>query len=208
MEKKTLVEWDGRGMKISCVMDMELKFGIHVISHKIYNSIHLNSVSCEAVDLVYKVVKNNMSFDLAELMLNQFNKNMESIRTSKNNPCKFGSLLTYLFLFVQKFFPSKGIVVWRKDVPVLYQINEYIAEMGENYVSIMDNYFDAFKEKMNNRFSIPKKLVEDYKDDIFFMVDCDKVHIQAIRPRIVWVRPLGYEVNIDETKDIIEALLN
>ena len=72
-------------------------------------------------------------------MLNQFNKNMESIRTSKNNPCKFDSLLTCLFFYVQKFFPSKGIVVWRKDVLVLYQINEYIAEMGENYVSIMDN---------------------------------------------------------------------
>ena len=42
--------------------------------------------------------------------------------------------------------------------------------MGEIYNSIMENYFDAFKEKMKNRFKIPKKLVEDYKDDICFMV--------------------------------------
>lgn len=68
--------------------------------------------------------------------------------------------MTFLFFYVQKFFPSKDIVVWRKDAPILYQINEYIAEMGENYESIMDNYFDAFKEKMNNRFRIPKKLVD------------------------------------------------
>ena len=129
------------GMKISCVTNMELKFGIHIITHKIYSSSCLNSVSCEAVDLTFKVVKNNMSFDLAKLMLFQFNKNMESVRTSKNNPCKFSSLLTCLFFFVQKFFPSKGIVVWRKDVPILYQINEYIVEMGENYASIIDNYF-------------------------------------------------------------------
>ena len=40
------------------------------------------------------------------------------------------------------------------------------------------------------------------------MVDSDKVYIQAVRPRIAWVKPLGYEVNIDETKDIIKALLN
>ena len=72
----------------------------------------------------------------------------------------------------------------------------------------MDNSFDAFKEKMNNRFWIPKKLVEDYKDDVCFMVDSDKVYIQAVRPRITWVKPLGYEVNIDETKDIIEVLIN
>ena len=50
------------------------------------------------------------------------------------------------------------MVEWRKDVLVLYKINEYIAEMGENYESIMDYYFDAFKEKMNNRFRIPQKL--------------------------------------------------
>ena len=46
--------------------------------------------------------------------------------------------------------------------------------MGENYVSIMDNYFNTFKDKMNNRFMIPKKFFDDYKDDICFMVDSDK----------------------------------
>ena len=80
--------------------------------------------------------------------------------------------------------------------------------MGESYVSIMDNYFDSFKEKMNNRFKIPKKLVEDYKDDVCFMVDYDKVYIQAVKPRVVWVKPLIYEVNIDDTKEIIKELLN
>ena len=83
LEKKTLAKWDGRGMKISCVIDLELKFGIHIIAHKIYSTSKENSVSCEAVDLAYKVVKNNLSLDLVNLMLNQFNKNMEIIRTSK-----------------------------------------------------------------------------------------------------------------------------
>lgn len=72
----------------------------------------------------------------------------------------------------------------------------------------MGNYFDSFKENINNRYRIPNKPVEDYKDDICFMVDCDKVYIQVVRPRVVWVKPLNYEVNIDDTKDIIEALLN
>ena len=100
---------------------------------------------------------------------------MESIQTSKNNLCKFGSLLTCLFFYVQKFFPSKGMVEWRKDVPVLNQINEYIVEMGDNFSSIMDNYFESFKEKMQNIFRVPRKLVEDYEKDICFMVDYDKV---------------------------------
>ena len=61
---------------------------------------------------------------------------------------------------------------------------------------------------MNKKFRIPKKLVENYKNDVCFMVDSDRVYIQAVRPRVVWVKPLPYEVNIDETKDIIEALVN
>ena len=96
LEKKTLAKWDGRGMKINCVADMELKLGIRIITHKIYSSSPLKNVSCEVVDLAFKALK----FDLVELMLNQFNKNMESIRTSKNNPCKFGSMLTCLFFYV------------------------------------------------------------------------------------------------------------
>ena len=40
------------------------------------------------------------------------------------------------------------------------------------------------------------------------MVDSNKVYIHPIRPRIAWVKPLGYEVNIDEKKDTIEVLVN
>ena len=38
---------------------------------------------------------------------------------------------------------------------------------------------------------------------------CDTSLVEyVVRTRIVWVKPLGYEVNIDETNDIIEALIN
>ena len=54
-------------MKINDVIHMELNFGIHVITQKIHSSSRLNSVSCEVVDLIYKVVKYNLSLDLAEI---------------------------------------------------------------------------------------------------------------------------------------------
>ena len=88
---------------------------------------------------------------------------MESIRTSKNNFCKFGSLLIYLFFYVQNSFPSKGSVVWRKDIPILYQINEFIAELGENFDSVLDNYFEYFKERMNNRFRFHQNWLRNIK---------------------------------------------
>ena len=80
--------------------------------------------------------------------------------------------------------------------------------MGENIERVMDNYFEIFKEKMKKRFRIPPKLVEDYKNDICFMVDYDRVYIQAFIPRVEWVKPLPYEINIDEARDIIKALIN
>ena len=203
LQKKTLAERDSRGLKINNVTNVELRFGIHIITHKIYSLSRLNSVPCEAVDLAYKVVKKNLEYDLSNVLLKQLNKNIDSVKTSKNNPFKFVSLLTCLFFYVQKFFPSKGIVVWRKDTRVLYQINDIIAEMDQNFERVMDNYFEVFKEKMNNRFRIPAKLVEDYKDDICFMVDCDRVYIQAVILRVSWVKQLPYEINIDESRDII-----
>ena len=51
LQKQTLEEWDGRGLKINNVIDLELRFGIYIIEYKIHSSSQLNSVSCEAVDL-------------------------------------------------------------------------------------------------------------------------------------------------------------
>ena len=38
LQKLTLAEWDGRGLKVNRVADVELRFGIHIIVHKIYSS--------------------------------------------------------------------------------------------------------------------------------------------------------------------------
>ena len=69
LQKKTLAKWDGRGLKINNAMDLELRFGIYIVAYKIYSSSRLNSVSCEAVDLAYKVVKKNMDYDLSNVLL-------------------------------------------------------------------------------------------------------------------------------------------
>lgn len=74
LAKKTLAEWDDKGMKLNNVTNMETKFKFHVITHNIYNSSRLNSIPYEVVDLAYKVVKKNLSFDFVELQLSQLGK--------------------------------------------------------------------------------------------------------------------------------------
>ena len=69
LQKKTLTKWDGRGLKINNVIDLELRFGIYIIAYKIYRSSGLNSVSCEVVDLAFKVVKKNLDYDLSDVLL-------------------------------------------------------------------------------------------------------------------------------------------
>lgn len=177
LAQKTRAVWDGRGIKLNAVTDVELKFSIHAIAHKMYSSSWWNSVPCEVVDLAYKIVKNDLVFDLAELQLTQFSKNQESIRASKPNPWKFGPLLVCLFFYVHKFFPSKGTVVWQKDRPIMYQINDFITELGDNFASIVDAYFDEFRAKMENRHRIPQTLVDEFEKEICFLVDCDKTYI-------------------------------
>lgn len=79
--------------------------------------------------------------------------------------------------------------------------------MGENFEAILDNYFNDFKYKMKNSMEIPKSVVDHYFDDRFFMVDTNYIYAQAVLPRVAWLRPMEYEVNVDKfTLAIIELL--
>ena len=79
--------------------------------------------------------------------------------------------------------------------------------MGENFETIMTSYFEDFKKSMKQRLRIPVFLVERYYNDICFLVDIDYAYVQAITPRVRWLRPLGYEINVDEASTTITTLL-
>jgi len=86
-------------------------------------------------------------------------------------------------------------------------VNEYIDQMGTNFEALMTNYFEGFKKNMKKGLRIPISLVEQHVNDFCFLVDIDYTYIQADIPRIRWLRPLGYEINIDEAFATITALL-
>ena len=67
IEKKIGTRWNKRGMTIGTITDPLVNFAVRVISHKFYQSRRLNSVSCIAVDIGYKIVKRDHTYDLAEL---------------------------------------------------------------------------------------------------------------------------------------------
>lgn len=48
---------------------------------------------------------------------------------------------------------------------------------------------------MNNRVIIPKEVVEKYANTIYFMVDKDQFHMEAVEPSSIWIMSMGYEVD-------------
>ena len=69
IEKKTSAKWNNRGMTIDTIKDPLLDFAVRVISHKFYQSNRLNNVPCIVVDVAYKLVKKDHTYNLAELLL-------------------------------------------------------------------------------------------------------------------------------------------
>lgn len=50
-------------------------------------------------------------------------------------------------------------------------------------------------------------LVEKHYNDICFLVDADYTFVQAATPRVRWMRPLRYKINVDEASATITTLL-
>ena len=79
--------------------------------------------------------------------------------------------------------------------------------MGDNFDAQMTSYFEDFKKSMKQRMRILVSLVEQHVNDIYFLVDIDYTYIQAIVPRVRWLRPLGYELDVDQASVAITSLL-
>ena len=69
IEKNIGAKWNKRGMTIDTIKDPLVDFSIRIISHKFYQSSRLNSVPCIEVDIGYKIVKKDHTYDLAKLQL-------------------------------------------------------------------------------------------------------------------------------------------
>ena len=126
IEKNARAKWNNRGMAIDTITKPLLDFVVRVISHKFLQSSRLNNVPCITIDVAYKLVKKDHTYDLEKLMLQQINENLGAIRRSKGAQCKFGSISVYIFFYVMEEFPSIGKVNWNSNKSAITQINEYI----------------------------------------------------------------------------------
>ena len=71
-------------MTIDTITDPLIEFSIRVISHKFYQSRRLNSVPYITMNVGYKIIKKDHTYDLVELQLQQLMENLGVIRKTKN----------------------------------------------------------------------------------------------------------------------------
>ena len=69
IEKNTWVVWNKRGIAIDTITNPLITFVVRIKAHKFFQSSRLNSLQCIDVDLGYKRVKKDHSYDLSELQL-------------------------------------------------------------------------------------------------------------------------------------------
>ena len=67
IKKNTGVVWNKQGMKIDTISDPLFAFAVKIIAHKFYQSNKLKNVPCIVVDMGYKIVKKDHTYDLVEL---------------------------------------------------------------------------------------------------------------------------------------------
>ena len=84
IDKNFKAKWNKRGMMIDIVTDPFFNFIVRVIAHKFYQSSRFSSVPYIVVDVGYKIVKKDHTYDLAELQLQQLMKNLGAIRKTKS----------------------------------------------------------------------------------------------------------------------------
>ena len=106
-------------MTIDTITNPLIDFSFHVIAQNFYYSGRFNSMSCVAIDIGYKMVKHDHTYDLAELQLQQIIENLGAIRKKKGAQCKFGAILLCMFLYVQNEFPSFGKAEWKTNRSVV-----------------------------------------------------------------------------------------
>lgn len=120
------------------------------------------------------------------------------MRKGKSASYNFGSLLVCILFYVQNTFHTFGQVSWMTNKSIAQQISEFIEKLRYIFQSVLTSYFEYFKKFMKQRLRIPISLVEKHYDDFVFLVDANHTYVQATIPRVRWIKPFPYEINVDE----------
>ena len=115
-------------------------------------------------------------------------------------------LFLYTFSFMSRIHFLHLIRLHGRYKSIAIQIGEFIEQLDDNFESVVTSYFEDFKP-IKKRLRIAVSLVKKHFDEVCFQINTDFTYVQATIPKVKWLRPLGYEINIDEASAAITSLL-
>lgn len=145
MTKLTSSMSDQRVMTVNTIFDDLVKYACMVIGYQIFYASRMNFVPVVVVNVAYKMIKEDTTFDLCTCLQKQLLLNLKSIKQDNSLRFKFGQLLVGLFFYFQGYFPGVGDVQWFVDLLVSRQIKESLQVVGTGYPEVLIKYFHELK---------------------------------------------------------------
>lgn len=113
---------DKRSIKVSTIINKNMKFGSMIIGYKVTLSNRPNSISSSYILAAYKMMRDNVKLDLCGWMLDELLINLGKIKGEKKVTFWYGNLLVCLMLYFLNDTPGFGKRQWAFDIPVGRQL--------------------------------------------------------------------------------------
>lgn len=143
------------------------------------------------------MLKEDKRYDICGVLLSELMGNLKKIKQDKKHVFKFCSLIVYLALHFLNEIPIIGKVQLAYDKLMAIQIKEGLQGLGDtiSHKYALWGYFKSFQAMIKSRERIPRDVVEKYEITVYFMMDKDKFHMEAVEPRTILIITMGYEVD-------------
>lgn len=92
-------QYDNQSMRISDIIEYEVRFASMVTEYKVYQSNMKNSVYGIAIFATYQMLKEDKKYDLCGVLLSELSRNLKKIKQDKKHAFKFGSLIVCSALY-------------------------------------------------------------------------------------------------------------
>ena len=97
--------------------------------------------------------------------------------------------LTLFFFYATKLFP--GMKNWDSNECSMKMVTQcYKARLEDVRDKDIDKMMKSFQFEMKKRYRILSSIVENYKDEICFMVETDTTCMEVVKTRLKFIEPM------------------
>lgn len=124
VETLTHSKWDRRAMIVNDIFQQDVRLIAMILGYKFYYSSRPNSVSVGVIMMAWRMVKENVKYNLCEVLAQQFLENVKLVKKDRTKTFIFGSLLMHMFIHIEHKFPGLHPSGWKSGIPTVILISQ------------------------------------------------------------------------------------